>query len=335
MNAFLQDNAQDIAQAAQLLESGEVVAVPAETVYGLAGHALNEEAVRAIFEIKGRPLIDPLIVHVHSLQQIEELAIIDTPYFASLAQAFWPGPLTLILPKKAVVPDLVTAGKETVALRMPAHPLFQKILQTSALPLAAPSANPFGYISPTQAQHVADSLGDKLKYIIDGGASQEGLESTIVDLSKPNEINILRPGPITQEQLEKCLKTKVNHLKVFNKEQNSSGESAPGTLIKHYSPRTPLTLLSKDSSERSRISLFEKNTAYIQLFRHGEVPQQFATCDKYWLSESNDLREAAQNVFALLRKLDKQDYSNIYCEQPKAEGIGIALLDRLTRAAAQ
>ena len=202
MHSFLQNTPYDIKKAANLLQNGEVVALPTETVYGLAAHAFDENAVRAIFDIKGRPLIDPLIIHLASVKQIGQIAHINNEHLHTIADAFWPGPLTVVLQKKNCVPDIVTAGRKTVGIRIPKHPLTNAILKECKLPVAAPSANPFGYVSPTKPEHVSDSFGRKTPYIVDGGPCENGIESTIINLSttKPT---LLRPGPITQKQLEK------------------------------------------------------------------------------------------------------------------------------------
>src|SRR5688572_15427746 len=189
---------------ARRLQAGDLVAVPTETVYGLAGNALDPAACAKIFRAKGRPSQDPLIVHIHSVAQLE---LICEPNASALrlARKFWPGALTLVLPRTAVVPDIVTAGRESVAVRMPRHPLFRRLLKLTDRPLAAPSANPFGYLSPTSAGHVRAGLGAKIRYILDGGPSRIGVESTIVDLRDPNHPSILRPGAVTTAELEREL----------------------------------------------------------------------------------------------------------------------------------
>ena len=189
---------------ARRLRAGDIVGVPTETVYGLAADALNPTACRKIFEAKGRPVSDPLIVHLHSLHDLAKVAVANSAAL-KLAETFWPGPLTLVLPKLEVVPSIVSAGLPSVAVRVPAHPLFRRLLKLVGRPLAAPSANPFGYISPTTAEHVRSGLGTKIRYILDGGASGIGLESTIVDLRNPAKPRLLRPGAITREQLTETL----------------------------------------------------------------------------------------------------------------------------------
>lgn len=305
------------------LKAGKLVALPSETVYGLAAHALNEDAVLKIFKVKGRPFIDPLIVHVYSLEQVEQLAFVPK-ILEKLAERFWPGPLTVILHKKPIVPDVVTAGLNTVAIRMPKHPIFREILKESQLPLAAPSANPFGYLSPTEAKHVEKTLGDKVKYIIDGGPCPIGIESTILNLSNPEQPEILRPGPITDRDIEDALGIRpvaISKPKSTHKE----GQVAPGLLDSHYSPKTPLSLFQKDPPNKERCAVI-----YLKRPQNEEKEKEV---QRFWLSEDGDLDEIARNLFSLLERLDGQGYECLYVEQPDNEGLGIAINDRLKRAA--
>ncbi len=340
---FLTDAPADVVRVASLLRSGKVVALPTETVYGLAAHALDEAAVQKIFAIKGRPMLDPLIVHGFDLNALKALAHFP-PLALKLAEAFWPGPLTLVVTKKMVVPRLVTAGRATVALRVPAHPLMRTILAACKLPLAAPSANPFGYISPTRAQHVRDSLGDRAPWIVDGGPCEHGLESTIVDVSDPAAPpRLLRPGPITAEMLEKVLGQPVLLGPATTQPSSStiptpvSGSSpgllAPGMLPRHYSPKTPFALL--DPGAAPSPPPLGKRAAWIRLRRPpaGDVPPP--NTEAFWLSENGDLAEAARTLYDLLRKLDAGSYAQIWCETAPPEGLGPAINDRLRRAAAK
>src|SRR5688572_1940026 len=233
----------NLALLARRLRAGELVAVPTETVYGLAANALDPRACAKIFRAKGRPSQDPLIVHIHSLAQLNDIC---EPNGAALrlAKAFWPGALTLVLPKKATVPDIVTAGRDSVAVSMPNHRLFRRLLKLTDLPLAVPSANPFGYLSPTSAEHVQQGLGTKIQSILDGGESRIGLESTIVDLRDPQRPAILRPGAVTAAELQRHLGQRLSVAKrsARNAQSSQVGQIAPGMLARHYSPRTPLTL---------------------------------------------------------------------------------------------
>lgn len=322
----LRDKPEDIQRAIAILKRGGVVAIPTETVYGLAADALNPQACRNIFEIKGRPLIDPLIVHVYAFEQVKKLAVIS-PEAKRLAKIFWPGPLTLVLPKKPEVPDIVTASQKTVAIRIPGHPLLRKVLRASKLALAAPSANPFGYISPTRPEHVRASLGSRVPYILDGGPCSIGIESTIVDMSTPSQPRILRPGPITQRTIEKRLGIRIKTLSAAGAKTKSS-PITPGLMEKHYSPYTSLFLLDPGSPTPSDLP---QKSAWVRLSR--ETQAQNTGADAFWLSESGNLREAARHLFALLRTLDTQGYQAIYLEKMPNRGIGVSINDRLQRAA--
>jgi L-threonylcarbamoyladenylate synthase len=311
---------------ARKLQRGELVAVPSETVYGLAGNALDAMACRKIFTAKGRPSRDPLIVHIHSLKQLEQVAVPNAAAL-QLAQAFWPGPLTLILPKRAIVPDAVTAGLPSVAVRMPSHPLLRKLLRICQIPLAAPSANPFGYVSPTNADHVRDGLGLKIDYILDGGAAKIGIESTIVDLRQPGHPVLLRPGAITQTALQRVLKRRV-----FEKPAGSAPNGpqlAPGLLLRHYSPKTPVRLHKKLTLSQ----LVRETAAEAWLFIKkpgGNLPKNV-----FWLDEHGHLPSVAHRLFASLRKLDAAGFEQINVELAPGRGLAQAINDRLRRAAAK
>jgi L-threonylcarbamoyladenylate synthase len=303
----------------------------------LAAIISDDTALRKIFEIKARPLLDPLIVHVLNLPSLRDLVDVDRECFDRvqlLADAFCPGPLTFVLKKKKNVSDIISAGKRTVAIRMPAHPIFREVLRRSG-PLAAPSANPFGYVSPTCAEHVRTSIGDKISYILDGGPCEVGVESTILDLSGKRFL-ILRPGAITAEMIGDVLGEKIEPYRPLL----SADPSAPGMLKQHYSPHTKLRLFQK-SVEEIIPNFWEnstQNSAVIYLSRKGIEPQSTAIGkEKYifWLSENGDLDEIARNIFALLRQLDAMQFNIICCQVPEKDGMGIAIEDRLSRAAAK
>lgn len=326
-----------IARAGTLLRAGELVAIPTETVYGLAANALREDSVRRIFSAKGRPFIDPLIVHAHSLEQAGTFADISHPFVEKLAAAFMPGPLTLVLPKKESVPAIVTAGEPTVAVRLPSHPVTRKILLAAGVPLAAPSANPFGYVSPTTAWHVQDSLGGRIGWILDGGACACGVESTIVFVA--DAPRLLRPGVITREQLEAALGVPVapakGHLeRLADADSGASAQLAPGMLKKHYSPRVPVALFENGAFPRAAISA---GTAVVFQARPsaGTLAALPAGASVFWLSENGDQADVAREVFALLRRLDGGNFSEILIEKSPDSGIGVAVNDRLSRAAAR
>lgn len=333
MAEILTSDTADIARAGTLLRSGELVAVPTETVYGLAANAFCETAVRRIFSAKGRPFIDPLIVHVHSLEQAASLADVSHPFVKKLTDAFLPGPLTLVLPKKECVPAIVTAGEPTVAVRMPAHPLMREILAAAGVPLAAPSANPFGYVSPTTAQHVQDSLGDRISYIVDGGACRCGVESTIVSVA--DEPRLLRPGVITREELERVfgvpVKPAKGHLEKLADEETTAAQIAPGMLKKHYSPSVPVHLFACGAFPQQ---LPDGSAVVFQARPSADVFSKISDSVRvFWLSENGELSEVARTVFALLRRLDGEAFSSVFIEKSPDCGIGVAVNDRLSRAA--
>lgn len=310
----------DLELAAGLLSKGELVAIPTETVYGLAANALNPDAALRIFEAKERPAFDPLIVHIPSVESMELYAEEIPEVARKLALRFWPGPLTLVLPKKAIVPDIISSGLSTVGLRMPNHPLTLSLLKLLPFPLAAPSANPFGYISPTTPQHVEDQLGTKIAYILDGGPCAVGVESTIVGF-EDGEVFVYRLGGLTLEDIRQIApdaELKLN---------SSSNPQAPGMLASHYAPRKPiyrgniaellLTYTDKKVGVLSFTSDFSENASVIAM----EI-----------LSPSGNLQEAAGNLFAALRRLDALDLDLILTEEVPDVSLGRAINDRLRRA---
>jgi len=316
-----------IERAAALLRAGGLVAFPTETVYGLGANALDERAVARVFEVKQRPRFDPLIVHVASVDRVERLAA-DFPETARrLADKFWPGPLTLVLPKKPVVPDLVTAGCPTVALRIPDHPLALEFLRAADVPVAGPSANPFGRISPTTAEHVREQLGDQIDLILDGGPCRVGVESTVLWLAGDRPV-LLRPGGTTLEEIEEV----IGNVTPFVPDPASSGASglvSPGTLPQHYAPRTPLKLRTHDSAGEAATTK-EARVGLLAFGPAGDV-ESFARVEM--LSHEGNLREAAANFFAALRRLDAAGLDWIVADLFPEKGLGRALNDRLRRAA--
>ncbi|WP_424963592.1 L-threonylcarbamoyladenylate synthase [Ekhidna sp.] len=309
----------DISKAKQLLENGEVVGMPTETVYGLAGNALNEDAILKIYSVKNRPKFDPLIAHTNSLNKIEGLVLQIPSKAYELANAFWPGPLTILLNKKASVPDLLTSGLDRVAVRIPDHPLTLELLSVLAFPLAAPSANPFGYVSPTSAQHVEDQLGDKIPYILDGGPCHIGLESTIVGFDG-GDVVVYRLGGTKVEAIEEI----VGKVKIQVNE--SSNPAAPGMLKSHYSPGRKMIIgdISENLKERN-----PETTGVLSFMETYDVPEK----NQVVLSPSGDLDEAARNIFSALRKMDQSHIKVILSEFLPMEGLGKAINDRLRRAA--
>lgn len=312
----------DIGVAAAFLNAGNVIGIPTETVYGLAGNALDVDAVLTIFRVKNRPSFDPLIVHTHSPDQLGQFVTHLPDAARQLADAFWPGPLTLLLPKRELIPDLVTSGLPTVAVRIPDHPLTLSLLRSLAFPLAAPSANPFGYISPTTAQHVADQLGDQVPYILDGGACGVGLESTIVGFGEGRP-TIYRLGGLALDRIEAVVGP------VAVQTHSTSNPQAPGMLTSHYAPRKPLTLLQPGESLPLQVGERAGALAFREPF--GGIP----TRHQRVLSPTGDLNEAAKNLFAHLRALDALDVDVLYAEPVPNQGLGSAINDRLRRAGAR
>lgn len=312
----------DILKAASLLKEGKIVAIPTETVYGLAADAFNEKAVSTIFEVKNRPSFDPLIVHLYDKEQLTDLCRDIPDMFYKLYDAFCPGPLTFILQKSAKIPDIVTAGNPTVGIRFPRHPLTRQLLKDSQLALAAPSANPFGYVSPTSAQHVEKQLGSKIPFILDGGVCSVGLESTIIDLSGKG-IAILRLGGLAIEEIESVLGQKISVVKT-----SSSNPKAPGMLSSHYSPGKKIVF--GDMEENYKIFKGKKLGAITFYKTASCIPVQH----QWILSPSGDLKEAASNLFRALRETDDTDLEVILAERFPDEGLGRAINDRLMRAAA-
>lgn len=309
----------DIVKAKDFLSRGEVVGIPTETVYGLAGNALDEQAIVKIYAVKNRPKFDPLIAHVDELAKVEQL-VKNIPEEAKvLASKFWPGPLTILLDRKSRVPDLLTSGLDRVAVRIPNHPLTLELLSTLDFPLAAPSANPFGYVSPTTAQHVEDQLGDEIPYILDGGSCQVGLESTIVGFEQGETI-VYRLGGTQVERLIDAVgdvKIQVNA---------SSDPTAPGMLKSHYSPGK--NMIIGDIATNLAV-LDPKTTGIISFHESFGVPNS----NEIILSKSGNIDEAAQNIFSALRSMDQPHIRVILCEYLPEEGLGKAINDRLKRAA--
>ena len=311
---------QNIAVAKAYLEAGHVVGIPTETVYGLAGNALNTDAVLTIFRVKNRPSFDPLIVHTNSLSKIDQFVSAIPDAARRLAETCWPGPLTLLLPKRDLIPDLATSGLPTVAVRIPNHPLTLALLESLDFPLAAPSANPFGYISPTTAQHVADQLGDQVPYILDGGPAQVGLESTIVGFGSATP-TIYRLGGMAIEQIERLIGP------VNIRTHSTSDPHAPGMLSSHYAPRKPLLLLAPGTTPPPG----ERTGALVFREPFGGIRSE----NQRVLSPTGDLAEGAKNLFAHLRALDALDLDVLYAEPLPNTGLGQAMNDRLRRASVQ
>jgi L-threonylcarbamoyladenylate synthase len=322
---------QAVQHAAEIIKRGGIVAFPTETVYGLGADAFAPLAVARIFEVKKRPHFDPLIVHVPNPDDLARL-VTDIPGPArKLMARFWPGPLTVVLPKRDEVPDIVTAGLPTVAVRMPDHPIALRFIELSGSPIAAPSANLFGYVSPTTAEHVREQLDDQVDLILDGGPCPVGVESTILSFSDERP-RLLRPGGVPLEEIEsvigKVAITPVEKPTPSALRPGVPAPSAPGMLPRHYAPRTPIVLAAEEEidsySNRKAGLLAFREPAEGRAFDHTEV-----------LSRMGDFREAAANLFAAIRRLDALDLEVIIAEAVPETGLGRAIMDRLRRASCE
>jgi L-threonylcarbamoyladenylate synthase len=337
MMKILSDQEQDIEIAASALRKGKLVAIPTETVYGLGADAFNEDALAAVFAAKRRPSFDPLIVHIAELAALDRLVDYDalSPQDAELlrraSEAFWPGPLTMILPKLPSVPDLATSGLPSVAVRFPAHPVARRIIALSTGAIAAPSANPFGYLSPTSAQHVAAQLGDRIDYIVDGGPCPVGVESTVLDLASDHP-RILRPGGLDRAALEAVL----GPLEVLDR--SSERPNAPGQMKSHYAPRAPLYLYEHGALDPAALQ-----PGQALLFWSREDEQEFwqrasSLNPADWLTrvltQTDSQIEAAAALFAVLHELDLLAPAGIHAEKAPSTGLGEAINDRLYKARA-
>jgi L-threonylcarbamoyladenylate synthase len=328
------DSRENIKLAANLIRKGEIVAFPTETVYGLGADATNVMAVAKVFAAKGRPASDPLIVHIASTSMLEKIVeeIPDTARL--LADAFWPGPLTLVLARRAGIPDLVTAGLPTVAVRMPRNEVALALITEARVPIAAPSANSFGHPSPTCAEHVLEDLVGKIALVLDGGPTQVGIESTVLDLTSSPPA-ILRPGGVSKESLEGIL-----GVVSVSSESEADVFKSPGQMKQHYAPRAKVLLFNGMCRERVIVAMREK----IKELKKGSkigvmVPEEelsYFTNDDVvavGLGSSVTMEAVASNLFAAMRALDKKGVDYIFAIAPRKDGIGLAVFDRLFKAA--
>lgn len=311
----------DILKAKEVLIENELVAIPTETVYGLAGNAFNESAIQKIFKLKKRPANNPLIVHLKSAHVLSEIAINIPPMAQKLADRFWPGPLTLVLKKQSKIPDIVTSGKDTVAVRVPDHPLTLQLLSILDFPLAAPSANPFGCISPTSSKHVQDYFKNQLQVILDGGICEKGIESTIIGFEN-NKPVLYRYGSLSLEEIESVIGT----VKIHNNQ--NTNPKAPGMLSKHYSPKTP-TYLTDNVVDL--IELFKDKKIGLIVFKNEIIHPKIS--HQEILSLEGNYPEAASNLYGSMHRLDRLDLDIIIAEKLPNEDLGKSINDRLERAA--
>ena len=332
---ILKPTASNVHRAAKIIKRGGVVAFPTETVYGLGADAFNEKAVCRIFEVKKRPSFDPLIVHVASMREAVLLWSSVPDAAKVLMQKFWPGPLSIVLPKSSRVPDVVTSGLETVAVRMPAHPVALELIRKAGCPIAAPSANLFGYTSPTAALSVAEDLGDKIDAVLDGGPSTVGLESTVVKI-EGGKIYLLRPGGVSVEAIEKALRLKV---------KRSVGKTkleSPGQMESHYAPQAPLVLMGEKSDafikklQRLQNAWRKKGGQWpkIACISYSGKKAKGLFCAELVLSPKRDLYQAASRLFQGIRKLDRMRPVLMIASPFPMQNIGLAINDRLQKASA-
>lgn len=327
---ILDPTQENIFYCAGLIKKGEVVGMPTETVYGLAADAFNESAVKKIFAAKGRPCDNPLIVHISHIDMLYELTSYVPDSAAALAEKFWPGPLTMILPKTDKVPFVTSGGLDTVGIRMPENGVARLLIDASGVPLAAPSANLSGKPSPTTAFHVYDDLKDLIPAILDGGECSVGVESTVITFDSDDTVRILRPGAVTKEALGTVVKNVVLDNGILNEVDANAKVSSPGMKYKHYSPKAKVVLIK--GSLKAFLKYAEKNSAdgtYLMCFDGDNVPDSFNTV---FYGENSG--EQARHLFSVLRELDKMGAKTVLARVPDQSGVGLAVYNRILRAAA-
>lgn len=318
--------------AAEEIKKGNLVAFPTETVYGLGADALNEKAVAKIFQAKGRPFIDPLITHIADIKELYKLSEQVSPVALKLAKVFWPGPLTLVLRKSKLVSDIITAGLDTVAIRMPEDNIALSLIREAKTPIVAPSANLFGRISPTTAQHVADDLDGKIEMIIDGGKTKVGVESTVLDITI-GPVQILRAGGISLEKLQEV----IGQVKISK--ELEEGFRSPGMLNSHYSPQARLILAEEKGEfqveEVRRLTIEYKAQGFkVGIMAKEENKDKYRGFEVKVIGKGSELNICATNLFSILRSFDKEGFEIIIAEGVEEQGLGLAIMERLRKAAA-
>jgi L-threonylcarbamoyladenylate synthase len=316
-----------IARAAAVIRAGGLVAFPTETVYGLGADALNEDAVRKIFLAKERPADDPLIVHIASASQLPQLARQIPQRAWDLIERFWPGPLTLVLPKTERVPTVTTGGLDTVAVRMPSHPVAKRLIELSAVPIAAPSANRFGRPSPTIAKHVWEDLHGRIDLILDGGPTPIGVESTVLDLTVDPPM-VLRPGGVTLEELRAVL----GDVQMLDAAHTEAAKRSPGTRSRHYAPRAQVLLVEQGAAEAALKELSGKRVGVLVYLTRSLSVYGEGQGEVIIIQMPRSLKAYARRLFAVLRELDEQGVDVIVVEKLQERGLGRAIMDRLRRA---
>lgn len=321
--------AEDIAKAAELIKNGYVVGIPTETVYGLGADALNEQAVRAVFAAKGRPADNPLIVHIADFSDAEKYASYIPELAHKLAEKFCPGPLTMIFPKKDIIPSVTSGGLDTVGIRVPSHEVMHRIIVESGCPIAAPSANLSGLPSPTCAEHVMDDMQGRIAAVLDGGSSEFGVESTVICFENEDTVRILRPGAVTREMLlEICGEVNIDPA-VLKELENGETAASPGMKYIHYSPKANVVVVEGNTENfREFISCNNGENVYSLIYGGEEMDS-----DCKYMAYGETAEEQAHLLFQRLRELDEAKAKTVYVRPPSKEGIGLAVYNRLIRAA--
>lgn len=326
---LLSDSRSDLEKAAELIKNGKLVGIPTETVYGLGADASNEDAVRSIFSAKGRPADNPLIVHLADFSDAVRYTSSIPELAYKLAERFCPGPLTIILPKNDSIPYVTSGGLETVGIRIPAHTVMNSIIRLSGCPIAAPSANTSGYPSPTSAQHVMADMNGRISAVVDGGQSEFGVESTVIAIEGEDTVRILRPGCVTAEMLGEVCENVIIDKAILSELENDETAPSPGMKYKHYSPLADVVLVDAEMERFVEYVGANNGEGVFSLIFDGDAagfPYEFMTYG------ADDL-EMAHNVFARLRELDQMGAKKIYVRAPSADGVGLAVYNRLIRAA--
>lgn len=326
---LLSDSQEDIKIAAELIKNGNVVGIPTETVYGLGADALNPWAVKKIFNAKGRPVDNPLIVHIYNIEQAEKMAHDIPEIFYILAEKFWPGPLTMIVPKNEIIPKETSGGLDTVGIRMPSHRVMRELIRISC-PIAAPSANRSGYPSPTLADHVMQDMNGKISAVIDGGECSLGVESTVICFDNENTVRILRPGSVTVEMLSEFAENVIIDKAILNDIESDQKAPSPGMKYKHYSPKANVKIVEGSFEDYTKyVNSIKGNGVYCLIFNE-DKPDKLE-CE--FLKYGSSCDEQAHSLFAKLRELDQLNAKEVFVRSPDKSGVGLAVYNRLLRAA--
>ena len=333
----LKDCAADLWEAARMLHDGQVVGIPTETVYGLAADARNPQAVAQVFAAKGRPADNPLIVHIASMEQLTEIAAEVPPLAKRLAEQFWPGPLTMILPKQASIPEITSGGLDTVGIRMPSHPVARALIRLSGVPIAAPSANISGYPSPTTAAHVMRDMQGKIAAVVDGGPCTVGVESTVISLEGADTVRILRPGYVTKEMLESVATHVSLDPAILHQLKEGQTVRSPGMKYKHYAPKVDMILIEGDNEKMSSsikkiLHKYENEGKKVGLLVSDEVANELNHQNTFSYGSQENLAQIASEIYEGLRYFDDKDVDIILAQGTTDKGIGLAIMNRLHKA---